>query len=225
MGQMTREAKLYINCVITAGGIMLVDGLAPWEFGDVGQFFAYLILGALGGALKFRLPGTQGSYSLGFIFILIGFATLSLPQTLLIGCTVVLSHLLWRPMMKPTLIRVMFNVASAAIAVVTAYDVAHHPAVLATGRIAWVVLISSVLYFLINTALIAGAISMVQEERLRKVLATWVSWAAPYYVVGATAAAFTSYLSHSIDWRPALLIVLPALLIHLRYQGAVEQRA
>ena len=222
---MSREAKLYLNCVIAAGGIMLVDGLAPWEFADVGQFFAYLILGALAAALKFRLPGMQGSYSLGFIFILIGFASLSLPQTLLIGCTVVLVHVLWRPVMKPTVIRVLFNVASAAIAVVSAYDVAHHPAVLASGSIALVVLISTVLYFIINTTLMAGAISLVQQEPFLKVLAAWLAWAAPYYVVGATAAAFTSYFSRSMDWQAALLIVLPVLLIHVRYRCAAEQRA
>jgi len=222
---MSREAKLYLNCVIAAGGIMLVDGLGPWQLSDVGQFLAYLVLAALAATLRFRLPGMQGAYSLGFVFILVGFVNLSLPQTMLIGCTVVLVHVLWRPATKPIVIRVLFNVSAAAIGVVSAYDLSHQPAIVASGSIFCTVLVSAVIYFVINTALVAGAIAMVQNTPFQKVLRRWLSWAAPYYIVRATAAGLTSYLSRSIDWRAALIVLAPVFFLHGYYRRTVEQQS
>ena len=51
------------------------------------RFFCYLAVAVLASGLKVQLPGIDGTMSVNFLFILLGVLELSLPETLVIGCT------------------------------------------------------------------------------------------------------------------------------------------
>ncbi len=50
--------------------------------------------------------------SVHFLFVLLGILELSLPETLVIGCTAALCQSVWKPQHQPQLANVVFNVLS-----------------------------------------------------------------------------------------------------------------
>ena len=83
---MERFAKTYIYGVIGAGGLVLACSLAggsqtaPWVWA------VFTALAVLASAVKLRLPGMEGTWSLSFLFLFYGVAHLSLAETLVAGC-------------------------------------------------------------------------------------------------------------------------------------------
>src|SRR5260370_38549773 len=59
---------------------------------------------------KVKLAGTDGTMSVNFLFILLGVMELSLPETLLIGCTATLVQSVWHARNRLDPVKVLFNV-------------------------------------------------------------------------------------------------------------------
>lgn len=83
---MTKTAKAYIYCVIAAGGLVLAASLPGWSSQDPRAWAIYVALSVVASVVKLRLPGMDGTYSLGFLFVLYGVARFSLPDILLGAC-------------------------------------------------------------------------------------------------------------------------------------------
>ena len=75
--------------------------------------------------MKLRLPGLAGTYSLNFLFVLIGIAYLGLPGTRVAGCAAVVAQSVWNTQRRPTLVQVLFNMANLAISIGLCLLVAH----------------------------------------------------------------------------------------------------
>ena len=60
--------------------------------------------------MKVQLPGIDGTMSVNFLFILLGVMELSLPETLVIGCTATLVQSVWQARKRLDPIKVVFNV-------------------------------------------------------------------------------------------------------------------
>jgi len=71
--------------------------------------------------LKVQIPGLDGTMSVNFLFILLGVLELSLPQTLLIGCTATLVQCLWQARQKIVPAKVVFNVFMMANAIALSF--------------------------------------------------------------------------------------------------------
>ena len=69
---MSARATTYVGCVIAAGSLAAYPALAHWECADPLRFATYLLLALVAGALKVRLPGMTGTFSLNFLLVLIG---------------------------------------------------------------------------------------------------------------------------------------------------------
>ena len=67
--------------------MVLGYSLAHWQSQDLMRFACYLAVALLASGLKVQLPGIDGTMSVNFFFILLGVLELSLPETLVIGCT------------------------------------------------------------------------------------------------------------------------------------------
>ena len=92
---MSTRAKLFIGSTAAVGVWVLVYSLGHWHSADLPRFLCYLVIAVLASGLKITLPGIDGTMSVNFLFILLGVLEMSLPETLVIGCTASLAQCVW----------------------------------------------------------------------------------------------------------------------------------
>src|SRR5579863_529804 len=95
MAPMPMHARVYIALTAMAGIAMLGNALLHWQSHDPLRFACYLVIAAMAGTMKVRLPGIEGTMSVHFLLILLGILELSLPETLMIGCVAALVQTVW----------------------------------------------------------------------------------------------------------------------------------
>jgi hypothetical protein len=220
------RATQYVWSVIVAAGLVCSASLAGWTLNDPQRFAMYLAVALAASAFKLRLPGIDGTYSLNFLFILVGVACFSLPETLVAGCGAALVQSLFRAQKRPTWLQLLFNVANLSLSIAAAFLIARKlPAAgLVTFRPALLAL-AACAYFVVNTILVSGVLSLLQGEPLRQVSRQWYLWSFPYYLVGAALVNLLPLQGQSV--RPeAWLILLPiTYLLHFFYGlGNSERR-
>src|SRR5271157_3338302 len=119
---MSKRATLFIATTALMGMMILAHSLWHWQSHDLTRFFCYLVIATLASGLKIRLPGIDGTMSVNFLFILLGVLEMSLPETLVIGCTASLVQCVWAARQRPDPAKIVFNVFSMmAIAIAFSY--------------------------------------------------------------------------------------------------------
>ena len=88
--------KAFVGITVSLGVGVLAYSLAHWQSHDLVRFACYLLVAVLASGLKIQLPGIDGTMSVNFLFILLGVLELSLPETLVIGCTATLAQCVWQ---------------------------------------------------------------------------------------------------------------------------------
>src|ERR1700730_11387963 len=114
---MPRAAKLYAVVTVLAGLGALTAGLLSWHSDDLTRFICYFVIANLASGFKVHLPGITGTMSANFLFVLISVTTMSVPESLIIACTGTVLQCVWRSKSRPDAIKVLFNVASIAVAI------------------------------------------------------------------------------------------------------------
>ena len=84
---MSIQTKVFVGITASIGVVVLGYALSHWHSQDLMRFACYLAVAVLASGLKVQLPGIDGTMSVNFLFILLGVMELSLPETLLMGCT------------------------------------------------------------------------------------------------------------------------------------------
>src|ERR1700678_1621495 len=107
---MSAKTKLFIGITAALGMAVLSSALWHWQSADVARFVCYLAVAVLASGLKVQLPGIDGTMSVNFLFILFGVMELSLPETLVIGCTATLVQSVWHARNRLDPVKVLFNV-------------------------------------------------------------------------------------------------------------------
>src|SRR5437762_11096274 len=121
------QTKVFVGVTASFGVVVLGYALSHWQSQDFMRFVCYLAVALLSSGLKVQLPGIDGTMSVNFLFILMGVQELSLPETLLIGCTSALVQCLWQPRQKLVTAKVVFNVfGMMANAIGISYFAYHH---------------------------------------------------------------------------------------------------
>src|SRR5260370_27464352 len=123
---MSRQARLFLILVCLLGLIVAIDGARTSKWDDGPNFVVYLLTAIIASRLKVGGPEVTGTMSVNFLFIVIGIAELNFSETLILGCAAILAqcfgHRRW-----PKLEQVLFNVASAAVAIWLAHFTYHRP--------------------------------------------------------------------------------------------------
>ncbi len=197
--------------VIGAGALVLTSALASWSPAVSGPWMIYVALAVLASVVKLRLPGMDGTYSLSFLFLLYGVAHFSLAETLIAGCAAAVAQSLLNAKTRPGLIQILFNTANLAVSVGACFvirrvwlaaSVVHYlPAVMVLVACA---------YFVINTVLVSGILSMLHAKPLAEVWGQWYVWSFPYYLVGVTLIGLLPAPGQTVSGE-AWLILLPVL--------------
>ncbi len=215
---MSTKAKLFIGVVLAAGTTILGIGAAHWSCADPIRFGCYLAVALFASVLKVSLPGITGTMSVNFLFILIGLVELSLPETLLLGAAAALVQYFWNAKGKTKWIQVLFNVCNMAVAIAGSYWV-YHAAVqhLLKNYLLLALTAAAGVYFVANTVPIATVISLTESKTVRKVWSECYFWSFPYYLLGATLAAFISWVNATVGWQSSLLVLPPVYLIYRSY--------
>src|SRR5437868_205954 len=109
--RLSLQTKAFVGTTASLGVVVLGFGLSHWQSHDPMRFACYLAVAILASGLKVQLPGIDGTMSVNFLFILLGVLELSLPETLVIGCTASLVQSVWQARKRLDPVKVIFNFA------------------------------------------------------------------------------------------------------------------
>ena len=221
---MNRSTKTHLGGTLGLGLLLATLGLSRWQFTDLSAYAACLLLTILVSTFKVKLPGLDGTYSLSFIFLLASVAAFTLAEVMVLACAAATVQSLWRRKNRPTAVQIAFNVACLVITVTACYGV-KKLAFQAFGDKLMALLLVAVVFFVVNTGLVAGIMALIGGERILTVWRQWFLWSFPYYVVGAGIAWAASMSGGHLSTR-ILGASLPFLyLMYSYYREILERRA
>src|ERR1700733_1935684 len=167
---MSIRTKLFVGITVSLGMVVLCSALLNWQSTDLTRFLSYLAVAVLASSLKVQLPGIDGTMSVNFLFILLGVMELSLPETLLIGCTASLVQSVWQARKRLDPVKVVFNVAGMMANASALTYLSYHWLALRYGTSKpWLLPGAGVVFFLANTLPISVVISLTEHKSCRKI--------------------------------------------------------
>jgi len=204
------RAKVYISVTAAVGAAILGAALLHWHSDDLLRFGCYFLIAVLASTMKVTLPGIEGTMSVHFLFVLLGVVELSLPETLVIGCTAALAQSLWKPKYRPDPAKLVFNVGMTVNAICLTYFVYHRSAGPLKHSLPLMLGVAACAYFVSNTLPVAVAIALAERSSLHGIWAETYFWSFPYYLVGAALVGLVGFLNRHVGWQSSLL-VLPVI--------------
>jgi diguanylate cyclase (GGDEF)-like protein/putative nucleotidyltransferase with HDIG domain len=208
---MSTRTKLFVGITVSLGMVVLGSALWHWQSADLTRFACYLVVAILASSLKVQLPGIDGTMSVNFLFILLGVMELTLPETLLIGCTATLVQSIWQARNRLDPIKVLFNVFGMMANASALCYVSFHWLDAKVGSNKPILLMAAALvFFLANTLPISIVIALTENKSSRKVWSNCYFWSFPYYLVGAAAVGLVGVVNTRAGWQTSLL-VLPVI--------------
>jgi diguanylate cyclase (GGDEF)-like protein/putative nucleotidyltransferase with HDIG domain len=215
--RLSAGAKLFITAVVLAGIATLLYGGVHQSSKNIAEFICYLGIALLASQAKVNLPGTTGTLSVNFLFVLVGVLELSFSETLILGAVGMLAQCLYPG--RPKAIQATFNVCAASLATALAYGVYHSRLAALTIDNRPVLLgIAATVYFLANAGSIAALTALTERRPLFWLLKECYFWSFPYYLLGAGIAAAISWFNQTFNWETSLLLVPAVFLIYRSYR-------
>jgi hypothetical protein len=211
---MSNKIKAYLVCTAILGAAVFAKAGWGWGSANPLHFLIYLLLAVWAGSLKVRLPGMSGTYSLNFIFVLIGIVDMSFSETVAIATASMIMQCCWRAKRPPRWEQVLFNANGVAVSAALAYLTAQRTPVPGPVQVA----LAAAVYYLVNTALVSGVLGMVEEKPFLYVWSRWFKWSFSYYAMGVCLVAAIIFFNHRFGW-PYALVFLPFMYLeyfHLR---------
>ncbi len=216
---MSSRTKVFISLVIVVGWLELAHNLLLWRSDDLASFLVYLIVALLASGLKLHLPGVTGTISVCFFFVLIGVVSLHLPEVLVTGCLAVLVQYFWQSTKKLRLVQILFNIASASIAITAAYRVFHSTWLRSLPlEVSVMLALLACTYFFCTTFLVATVIALTEGKPIFKVWRTSYLWAFPNYLLGAATAGLFEVAKRNLGWQTSMLVIPVTYLVYRSYR-------
>jgi len=216
---MNIKAKLYVAIFSLAGVGVIVASLGQFYSDNFHRFCFYLVLSGMAAGLKVSLPGMRGTMSVCFLFVFIGIADLSAPETMIIGCLGTVVQCLWKPKQRLKAVQAIFSVANTGIAVALAYSFYHCAPLRQFDNIGPLLLIATgVAYYLLNTLPIAGIVSLAEKKRFGETWHNCFFWSFPFYLVGASLAWIVSLFTQQMHWQASIVLMPVIYLIYRSYE-------
>jgi diguanylate cyclase (GGDEF)-like protein/putative nucleotidyltransferase with HDIG domain len=206
--ELSLRTKAFVGVTASFGVVVLTYALWHWQSQDLTRFVCYLAVAMLASGLKVQLPGIDGTMSVNFLFILLGVLELSLPETLVIGCTASLVQSVWQLRRRLDPVKVLFNVAGMmANAGALTYISYHWLAARFASNRPILLMIAALVFFFANTVPISVVIAMTEGKSARRVWSECYFWSFPYYLVGAAAVGLVGIVNRAAGWATSLLVL------------------
>jgi diguanylate cyclase (GGDEF)-like protein/putative nucleotidyltransferase with HDIG domain len=202
------QTKAFVGITASFGVVVLASSLSHWQSHDLMRFACYLVVAVLASGLKVQLPGIDGTMSVNFLFILLGVLELSLPETLVIGCTATLVQSVYQARKRLDPVKILFNVAGMMANASALTYLSYHWLVDRFGSNKPILLmVAALVFFFANTLPISIVIAMTEGKSSRKVWSECYFWSFPYYLVGAAAVGLVGVVNRSAGWQTSLLVL------------------
>ena len=224
-------ARLFVAAIIAAGAAV-VAFWGPRQIPNPVLFGTLLAASALASSLRLRVPlgvsssNLSVSYSVDFAALLLIGTELTM---LVAGVSAWLQSAFGHDHKRNPVFRTVFN-AAALVLTVRAAGLAFEymggqPGVLdlSLRGIAKPVVASALVYYLVNTSIVATAVALANGKSLWSVWQSNFLWTAPSYYVGAGAAVAASILWQTQQWWLLPLAVAPVYLTFRSYRMYVER--
>jgi len=228
--QMSRPARGYWLASVASGCFVVAFAAISWRVRDenVYRLFTYLAAAIAASGLKIKLPGVLGTLSMNYLFIIEGLLELQLESAILIGISSVLAQMLIKRRDHPAWEQVLFSALSIPVPILAANRVLRLAAlsnVDPSGSLA--LLSASMVYFLINTWMVALIIGLTTMKPPFGVWRDNLIWTSPQYLVGGALAGALHLVNRHVPWQGLLLSGPPLYLIYRSYSlylGRVDQQ-
>src|SRR6478736_8526969 len=171
------------------------------------RFVCYLVVAVMASGLKVQLPGIDGTMSVNFLFILLGVLELSLPETLVIGCTATLVQSVWQARKRIDPVKILFNVGMMANACYLTYITYHSLSGRFDSNRPILLMLAALVFFFANTLPISAVIALTESKSTRRVWSECYFWSFPYYLVGAAAVGLVGIVNRTAGWETSLLVL------------------
>jgi len=231
--RLSQGARLYVGTVITVGAIALLHSMyLLQEYPVSDHWFILAGLTLLTGSFTVRIPAIPARLSVSEIFVFAAvllFGPAAATMIVVLDCLVIS---LWQKKGSRRVSRILFNVAAPAVAIWIAahafYALASieplgkHPQPILPLLVP--VLVLAVLYFLLNSLLVAWAVALEKRISAFSVWSESFLWLSLNYFSGASVAALLlPYLqSEQPQFARVIGILLPLLLIsYLTFKTAM----
>jgi diguanylate cyclase (GGDEF)-like protein/putative nucleotidyltransferase with HDIG domain len=214
---MTPNARLYVTVILLLGATVLSLTFANWRLNDPVKFACYFLLAVAASVLKVTVPGMAGRMPFNFVFVLIGVVQLTLPETLLLGCTTVLIECIWRPNSRSTFLDVVFSLSNMAVAIACADYVFTAPATAVIPRPV-LIFLATTAFFVVNTFPLAAVVALTERRPVMRVWRGNHTEAYPIYLFGGLVAWGFDVSARYAGWQAALLILPVAYLLFRTYR-------
>ncbi len=202
------QTKAFVGITASIGVVILASFLTHWQSHDLMRLACYLVVAVLASGLKVQLPGIDGTMSVNFLFILLGVLELSLPETLVIGCTATLVQSVWQARKRIDPVKVIFNVAGMMANATYLTYVSYHWLLIRMGSNKPIMLmVAALVFFFANTLPISVVIALTEGKSARKVWSECYFWSFPYYLVGAAAVGLVGIVNGAAGWQTSLLVL------------------
>lgn len=206
--RLSLQTKAFVGITASIGVVVLTFALSHWHSQDPMRFACYLLVALLASGLKVQLPGIDGTMSVNFLFILLGVLELSLPETLVIGCTATLVQSLWQARKRLDPVKVLFNVAGMMANACSLTYLTYQSLCTRWGSNKPILLmVAALVFFFANTLPISIVIALTEGKSSRKVWSECYFWSFPYYLVGAAAVGLVGVVNRSAGWQTSLLVL------------------
>lgn len=215
---MSKQARTYIYGVVGTGMLVLAAAFSNWTCPDPLRFSVYLLLGLVASMLKVRLPGITGTFSLNFLFLLIGVTNFGLAETVAMGAAAALVQCFWHASERPKVIQVLFNVGNLSISIAAAFLVSHAAPIETLHHLGITMLVAISVYFVINTGLVAGVLALIEAKPFVQVWQHCFLLSFLYYLAGAGIAALMNVWTREVDWKSSLLVLPLLYLVYFYYR-------
>lgn len=218
------RAKLFIAITIATGTLFLVGCLGRSNnFADLPIYISCFALALLSSALKVRLPGITGTISTNFLFVLIATAMFSLTETVVLASAACLVQCMWKARRRPKPVQVLFNAAVLVLSSGVSYQLSHLFVGANSVNLTVLLTVAACLYFTLNTFLVSGVLSLVDQKPLMQVWQQCYLWSFPYYLAGAAIAGLVVASSRTMGWAASLLILPIMYLVYVFYGMCVHR--
>ena len=202
------QTKAFVGITASIGIVVLSFSLAHWQSQDLLRLACYLMVAVLASGLKVQLPGIDGTMSVNFLFILLGVLELSLPETLVIGCTATLVQSVWQARKRIDPVKVVFNVAGMMANASFLTYASYHWLLARFGTNKPILLmVAALVFFFANTLPISVVIALTEGKSARRVWSECYFWSFPYYLVGAAAVGLVGIVNGAAGWETSLLVL------------------
>jgi putative nucleotidyltransferase with HDIG domain len=205
---------------IAFGVASLVWAAANWRSDDALRLVSFALAAVFGATLKLRLPGVLGTISGSALFILIGIANLSLPESLAIAALAMLVQSTWRTSARPRLVQTAFSMAVFVTSVFVAQRTFEWSQRHFQGPLSFAVL--AMTFYCANTFPISTIIALTGDQSILKLWARQ-RWLLPYYVAGASMAWVIGTLPPRVQWEFPLICLPLVYLMHRSNGTQVRQ--